>query len=243
LTIAVARRTAEQLRNDPRTLALMLGVPLGLLLLTRFIFDHQPATFDRIGSLLMGLFPFTMMFLVTSITMQRERTNGTLERLMASPMRKADLIAGYALTFTAVALIQVTLVATLAFGILDVPNHGSLPLAVTLTLIEAALGVALGLLASAFAHTEFQAVQFFPVVVLPQFLLAGLIVPTGDLPRGLEGVADLMPLKYAFDGLQRITQRGQGLSHGVVRGDFAFVAGAAVVAVALGTLTLRRSTS
>jgi ABC-2 type transport system permease protein len=241
LTLAVARRTGAQLRNDPRTVALLFGVPLGLLLLTRFIYEGQPETFDRIGPLLMGLFPFTMMFLVTSITMQRERSNGTLERLMASPMRKADLIGGYALTFTAVAFVQVVLVATLAFGILDVPNRGSLPLAVALTLIEAALGVALGLLASAFASTEFQAVQFMPVVVLPQFLLAGLLVPTDALPRLLEAVADLMPLKYAFDGLERITQRGEGIGHGAVLGDFAFVAGAAVVAVVLGALTLRRT--
>lgn len=241
LTLAVARRTGAQLRNDPRTLALMLGVPPALLLLTRFIYDHQPATFDRIGPLLMGLFPFTMMFLVTSITMQRERSNGTLERLMASPIAKADLIAGYALTFTAVALVQVVIVATLVFGILDVPNHGSIVLAVALTMLEAGLGVALGLFTSAFAHTEFQAVQFFPVVVLPQFLLAGLLVPTSQLPRTLETVADLMPLKYAFDGLQRITQHGEGIGRGAVLGDFAFVAGAVAVAVALGALTLRRS--
>ncbi len=240
-TLAVARRTGEQLRNDPRTIALLFGVPLGLLLLTYFIYDNQAATFDRIGPLLMGLFPFTMMFLVSSITMQRERSNGTLERLMASPIGKADLIAGYAITFTAVALVQVVLVATLAFGILDVPNRGSLPLAVTLTMIEAALGVALGLLASAFANTEFQAVQFMPVIVLPQFLLAGLIVPTSELPRALETVADLMPLKYAFDGLQRITQQGEGIGAAAVRGDFAFVLGAAVVAVILGALTLRRT--
>jgi ABC-2 type transport system permease protein len=241
LTLAVMRRTAAQLRNDPRTIALLFCVPLGLLLLTYFIYDRQPATFDRIGPLLMGLFPFTMMFLVTSITMQRERSNGTLERLMASPIGKADVIAGYALTFTVVAFVQVVLVATLAFGILDVPNRGSLPLAVALTMIEATLGVALGLLTSAFASTEFQAVQFMPVVVLPQFLLAGLIVPTSDLPRALEEVADLMPLKYAFDGLQRITQQGEGLTHGAVFGDFAFVACAAVVAIALGALTLRRT--
>ena len=241
--MAVARRTGVQLRNDPRTVALLFGVPLALLLLTRFIYDRQPATFDRIGPLLMGLFPFTMMFLVTSITMQRERTNGTLERLMASPIGKADLIAGYALAFTVVAFVQVVLVATLVFGMLDVPNHGSLPLAVSLTMIEAALGVALGLLASAFAHTEFQAVEFMPVIVLPQFLLAGLLVPTSELPRALEGVAALMPLKYAFDGLQRITQQGEGIGTAAVIGDFAFVAAAAVVAVALGALTLRRTAS
>jgi ABC-2 type transport system permease protein len=243
LTAAVARRTAAQLRNDPRTLALLFGVPLGLLLLTYFIYDNQAATFDRIGPLLMGLFPFTMMFLVTSITMQRERSNGTLERLMASPLGKADLIAGYAVTFTTVALIQVLLVATLTFGILDVPNRGSLPLAVALTMLEAALGVALGLLASAFAETEFQAVEFMPLVVLPQFLLAGLIVPTSSLPPVLAAVSDVLPLTYAFDGLERITALGEGLTSGSVLGDFAFVAAAAVVSIALAALTLRRTAS
>jgi len=173
--------------------------------------------------------------------MQRERSNGTLERLMASPLGKGDLIAGYALTFTTLALVQVALVATLAFGVLDVPNNGSILLAFALTSFEAALGVALGLFTSAFAHTEFQAVQFMPVVVLPQFMLAGLLVPTGELPNALEKVADLMPLKYAFDGLQRITQQGEGLRHGPVLGDFAFVASAAAIAMALGALTLRRA--
>jgi len=242
IALAVARRTFVQLRNDPRTIALLLGVPLGLLLLVRFIYDGQLETFHRIGPLLMGLFPFTMMFLVTSITMQRERNNGTLERLMSSPLHKADLITGYALTFAAVALVQVSLVATLAFGILDVPNHGSLPLAVAMTVLEATLGVSLGLLTSAFAHTEFQAVEFFPVVVLPQFLLAGLLVPTGRLPDLLGAAADVMPLKYAFDALTRITQDGDGLATGAVAGDFAFVAGAAAVAVGAAALTLRRTT-
>jgi ABC-2 type transport system permease protein len=241
-TLAVSRRTALQLWNDRRTLALLLGVPLALLVLMRLIYDDQIATFNRIGPLLMGLFPFTMMFLVTSITMQRERNNGTLERLMASPLGKGDLIAGYAFTFTTVALLQVSLVALLAFGILDIPNRGSLPLAVALTMLEAALGVALGLLASAFARTEFQAVEFMPLVVLPQFLLAGLIVPTSRLPGYLEAVADALPLKYAFDGLTRITHNGDGLGTAAVLGDFAFVAGVTVAAVAAAALTLRRAT-
>jgi ABC-2 type transport system permease protein len=156
-------------------------------------------------------------------------------------MGKGDLIAGYALTFTAVALVQVSLVAVLAFGILDIPNRGSLLLAVGLTMFEAALGVALGLLASAFARTEFQAVEFMPLVVLPQFLLAGLIVPTNRLPDHLATVADALPLKYAFDGLTRITQKGDGIATGAVLGDFAFVIGAVVLAVAGAALTLRRS--
>lgn len=240
LVLAVARRTALQLAHDPRTIALMLGVPLGLQLLVRAIYDGQLQTYHRLGPLLMGLFPFTLMFLITSITMQRERNNGTLERLMASPLGKGDLIAGYAITFTAFALVQVLLVATLTFGVLDVPNRGSLPLAVAVTILEATLGVALGLLTSAFAHTEFQAVEFFPVVVLPQFLLAGLLVPVASLPGTLEAVADALPLKYAFDGLTRITQHGQGLGNGAVAGDFAFVAGAATLAVAAAALTLRR---
>jgi ABC-2 type transport system permease protein len=242
-TLAVARRTAMQLWNDKRTLVLLFGVPLALLVLMRLIYDDQIETFNRIAPLLMGLFPFTMMFLVTSITMQRERNNGTLERLMASPMGKGDLIAGYAFTFTAVALVQVTLVAVLTFGVLDIPNRGSIQLAVALTGLEAALGVALGLLASAFARTEFQAVEFMPLVVLPQFLLAGLLVPTSRLPGYLEAVADALPLKYAFDGLTRITQEGDGIANGAVLGDFAFVLGAGVFAVAGAALTLRRSTA
>lgn len=243
-TAAVVRRTALQLLGDRRTLALLFGVPLMLLLLMYAIFDpSQPQTFDRIGSLLMGLFPFTMMFLVTSIAVLRERVGGTLERLMASPLGKGDLIAGYAISFTAVALVQVGLIVTLAFGILGVPNQGSLALAVVLTMMEATLGVALGLFTSAFARTEFQAVQFFPLVALPQFLLAGLILPVDELPDWLQTVADLLPLKYAFDGLTRITQLGEGLGSGDVRLDFAFVAGAAIVSIALGALTLRRTTA
>lgn len=243
-TAAMVRRTLLQLRGDPRTVVLIFAVPVVLLLLVYAIYnDSSPATFDRIGPLLMGLFPFVLMFLVTSIAVLRERNSGTLERLMASPLGKGDFIAGYAITFTALALVQVGLVVLVAFGMLDVPNRGSLPLAVLLTMFEAALGVALGLLCSAFARTEFQAVQFMPIVVLPQFFLAGLLVPVTQLPGWLEAIADLLPLKYAFDGLDRITQQGQGLSTGAVLADFAFVVAATVLAIAAGALTLRRTTA
>jgi ABC-2 type transport system permease protein len=239
IALATTERVLRQLRRDRRTVALVLGVPVVLLTLVRYLFDGQPETFDRIGAPLVGIFPLVSMFLVTSIAMLRERTTGTLERLMSMPLAKLDLLLGYGLAFALVATVQASLAAAVAFGLLGLDVEGSIVLVVALAVLNAVLGMALGLFLSAFATTEFQAVQFMPAVILPQVLLCGLIVPRDLMAPVLEWISDVLPMTYAFDALTRATAGDTGRRLTL---DAAIVAASVVLALAFGATTLRRRT-
>ena len=240
-TLATAGRVLRQLRHDPRTLALLVVVPVALLVLLRYLLDARPLVFDHVGAPLCGLFPFVAMFLVTSVAMLRERTSGTLERLMASPVAKLDLLAGYALAFGAVAAVQASCVCAVGFGALGLPAEHGAALVVVLAVGNAVLGMALGLFASAFARSEFQAVQFMPAFVFPQLLLCGLFAPRDAMAPALKSASDVLPLSYAYDALARAARPG-ALGAGLVA-DVAVIAGATALALALGSLTLRRRTA
>jgi ABC-2 type transport system permease protein len=239
ITYATALRVLAQLRRDPRTLALVLVVPAALVVLLKYVFDGQPQTFDRIAGPLIGLFPFISMFLVTSIAVLRERTSGTLERLMSMPTAKLDLLGGYALAFALVAAVQASLTAGISVWLLDLDVEGSTWLLVALAIANAVLGMALGLFMSAFAQTEFQAVQAMPAFVLPQLLLSGLLVPRDAMAPILDAISWLLPLTYAFDALARVTAGLGGVRLAV---DTAVVVGCILLALALGAATLRRRT-
>jgi ABC-2 type transport system permease protein len=239
--IATARRVLWQIRRDPRTVALLLGIPVVLLTLLRFVFDSHRSTFEQIGAPMCGLFPFTLMFLVTSIAMLRERTSGTLERLMSLPVSKAGLLGGYALAFGLLATIQAVVVCSVGFTLLGLHAEHGVWLVGLLAVGNALLGMALGLFASAFARTEFQAVQFMPTVVFPQFLLCGLFAPRESMAGVLQAVARAFPLTYAFDALSRATHPGDlGRQFAV---DVVVTLVATLLALALGALTLRRRTA
>ena len=173
---------------------LVLVVPALLLTLFRYVFDGQPETFDRVGAPMVGIFPLVSMFLVTSIAMLRERTTGTLERLMSLPLGKGDLLAGYALAFALAAVVQASIASAVAFGLLGLDVEGSVALVVLLAVANAVLGVALGLFLSAFASTEFQAVQFMPAVLLPQLLLCGLLVARDEMAEALQWLSAVLPM-------------------------------------------------
>ena len=239
-TLGTAHRVLTQLRRDRRTLALMFVVPSVLLVILKYVFYGQEETFDRIGGPLVGLFPFVTMFLVASITMLRERTTGTLERLMTLPLAKADILFGYGVAFGVVAAIQGTITAAVAFGLLDLRVEGSIVVVVVLAVLNATLGMALGLFTSAFARTEFQAVQFLPAFVLPQFLLSGLLVPRDHMAPLLEWISAFLPLTWALDGLALAVE---GESAPRVRRDALIVLGCALLALVLGAATLRRRTA
>jgi ABC-2 type transport system permease protein len=239
ITLATAGRVLQQLRRDHRTLALILVVPSALLALFKYVFDSQPETFERIGAPLVGLFPFIIMFLVTSIAMLRERTGGTLERLMSLPLAKLDLLVGYGLAFAAVAAVQATLTSGVAFGLLGLETEGAIAGVVLIAVANAVLGMALGLFLSAFATSEFQAVQFMPAVVFPQVLLCGLLVPRELMPPVLELISWFLPLTYAYDALERVTT---GDVDARLWLDVAVVLGSIVLALAFGATTLRRRT-
>ncbi len=237
---ATSARVLLQLRRDPRTVALLLLVPCVLVSLLDWLFVDSPGVFDRIGAPLLGLFPFIAMFVVTSITMLRERTTGTLERLMTLPLSKLDLLGGYGVAFALAAAVQAVLVSTVAFLLLGLDVAGSPWLIVALAILNAVLGSALGLFASAFARTEFQAVQFMPAFVLPQLLLCGLFVPTDQMARPLELLSYALPLTYAYDALERVGVEGSYDWRLAL--DIAVLVGCTVLALVLGAATLRRRT-
>ena len=238
-TTATAHRVIGQLRHDRRTVALMLVVPCVLVGLLAWIYADTPV-FDRIGAPLLGIFPFVVMFLVTSVATLRERTSGTLERLLSMPMAKMDLLLGYALAFGAMATVQAVLVSGLSLTVYGLDIAGPTWMLLTVAVVDAVLGMALGLFVSAFATTEFQAVQFMPAFVLPQFLLCGLLIPRDQLPPFLHLVSAFLPLSYAVDAMKDLTTNAEVGPGAWV--DLGVVAFAAVLALALGAVTLRRRT-
>lgn len=239
LTLATAGRVLGQLRADHRTVALLLLVPLVLIGLLAWISEGTPL-FDRIGAALLGIFPFVVMFIVTSVATLRERTSGTLERLLSTPLGKGDFLGGYALAFGSVAVVQALVASAFAVWVCGLDVAGPTWLLVLVALGSALVGTSLGLFASAFARTEFQAVQFMPAFVLPQFLLCGLIVARDQLPQVLQWLSDVLPLSYAVDAMSAVTRRTDPT--GEVLGDVAVLLGFSVVALVLGALTLRRRT-
>jgi ABC-2 type transport system permease protein len=240
VTGAVARRVLEQLRRDPRTIVLILAVPCVLELLLQQLFGRHSHVFQTVGTPLLGLFPFITMFLVTSITMLRERTSGTLERLMTMPLHKVDILAGYGIAFALLAIVQATLVSLVAFGLLGLDVSGPKWLVVLLAVANAVLGSTLGLFVSAFAQTEFQAVQFMPAVVFPQIFLCGLFVPRDEMATWLRVISYFLPLTYAYDALARVAADDLDARFAL---NVAVVCGCIVLAIALGAATLRRRTA
>jgi ABC-2 type transport system permease protein len=247
LTTATAARVLRQLRHDHRTIAMLLVLPSALLGLLYLVWSDvpaapgQPGTFDRVGLIMLGVFPFVVMFLVTSIAMLRERTSGTLERLLTTPLSRPDLLLGYGAAFGLAAAVQAVVTVTVATTVYDLDVAGPLGLVVLIAVVDAVLGVALGLLASAFARSEFQAVQFMPVIVLPQFFLCGLLVPVELMPDWLQAISAVLPLTYAVEALQEVGRSAAATSTMWI--DIAIVAGAALLALALAAATLRRRTN
>jgi ABC-2 type transport system permease protein len=238
ITLATTARILRQLRHDRRTVALLVAVPT--LLLAVLYYMYQGGTFDRVALIMLGIFPFVIMFLVTSIAMLRERTSGTLERLLTTPLGKMDLLFGYGLAFGLAAAVQAAIATAAAYWLLGLDTAGGAGLVVLIAVVNAVLGVALGLLCSAFARTEFQAVQFLPVVVVPQILLCGLFVPRGQMAGWLQGVSDALPLTYAVEALIHVGASAEASA--TMWRDVVIVAGAALAALVLAAATLRRRT-
>ncbi len=239
-TLATARRVLQQLSHDRRSVVLVVALPSLLLAIFRAVYDGSPAVFDRVGPQMLGLFPFMVMFLLTSVTMVRERTSGTLERLLTTPLRRGELVAGYALALGLAAVVQ-ALVAT-AVGLWLLGLDADRPwLMLLLAVVDGVLGTALGLLMSAFAVTEFQAVQFMPLVVVPQILLCGLLLPREQMPRALELVSDVLPLSYATDAFTLLADGTTAGSDLVT--DVVVLLGCCVVALALAGVSMRRRTA
>lgn len=240
LTVATAGRVLAQIRHDPRTIVLLLVVPALLIGLIAWLFDDTPV-FDRVGPAMLGMFPFIVMFLVTSITTLRERRSGTLERLLVLPLGKGDFIGGYAIAFGLLAMLQAFVAVAWAVWVCGLTIEGPVWLLVLVAIVNGLLGTMLGQLASAFASTEFQVVQFMPVFVAPQVLLGGIFVARDDMPDALRAISDWLPLSYSIDALSLVSTDADAT--GDVLLDVLVVAAFSVGALVLAALTLRRRTA
>ncbi|WP_158865024.1 ABC transporter permease [Leifsonia sp. AG29] len=239
-TLATTGRVLTQIRHDPRTIVLLVVVPSLLIGLVAWIFTDTPV-FQTIGPAILALFPFTVMFLVTSITTLRERRTGTLERLLSMPLGRGDFIIGYTLAFGLLAVIQALVASGYAIWVCGLDVKGDPWLLVAVAVVDAILGSTLGLFASAFARTEFQVVQFMPLLIFPQILLGGIFIPRDQLPAGLETVSDWLPLSHAIDALNAVATDSHDAAY--VGGQLLIVGAFAVAAVVLGALTLQRRTA
>jgi len=244
--LASTARILRQLAADHRSVAMILVVPSLIITLMYFMFQNAPVPpggtppFNNACLILLGLLPLVVMFLITSISMQRERVSGTLERILTTPLRRLDLLAAYGTAFSIAAAAQATVACIVAFWLLGFDTAGSPIWVFVIAIINAVLGVGLGLLCSAFARTEFQAVQFMPVVIVPQLLLSGIIVPRALLPEWLHWISNVLPASYALEALQQVGKYPD-LTATTVR-DIAVVVGCAVLALCLAAATLRRRT-
>ena len=197
-------------------------------------------TLDYFGAAFIGLILFFLIFVVTSVAFLRERSQGTLERLMASPLRRSEIVVGYMLGFTAVALVQGVIVLVFALYVLRVHNEGNVLLVFLVEALLAVGAVNLGIFLSMFARTEFQAVQFIPIVLVPQVLLSGVLFPVDSEPVPLQYVSAVLPLTYAVDGLRNVMLKGVGLDSSSLQVELAFGLGFALLGVLAAGSTLRR---
>jgi ABC-2 type transport system permease protein len=238
-TLATAGRILTQIRHDPRTIGLLVIVPSLLIGLIAWLFSNTPV-FEKVGPAMLALFPFIIMFLITSISTLRERRSGTLERLLTMPISKLDFILGYTLAFGLLAIIQAAVAVAFAVWVCGLTINGSIWLLLAVALADAVLGTTLGLLASAFAQTEFQVVQFMPALVFPQVFLGGIFLPRDQLPEVLHAISDWLPLSHAIDALNAVAQNSEDAAY--IGGKLLIIAAFAIGFVVLGSVTLRRRT-
>ena len=236
VAFVVAQRVLHQLRSDHRTVALMLIMPSLLVGLFAWLFSGG-AFFQSIGPMVLALFPFVLMFVVTAISTLRERTGSTLERLMTTPLTKTGYVFGYALAFSLMAVVQTLITVGFAIWVCGLEVAGSVWLLLALSVVNSLLGTSLGLFTSAFARTEFQAVQFLPVFVFPQIILGGVFMARDAMPSVLRVISDFFPLSYAIDGARNVAL---GLSGWDVGKPLLIMAAFAVAFLGLGALTLSR---
>jgi ABC-2 type transport system permease protein len=234
---ATARRILSQLSHDPRTIALMILAPCLLMTILKYVYQDQPQVFQRVAGALLGIFPMLIMFLITSVATLRERTSGTLERILILPLSRLEFILGYAKAFGIAALVQAVVVSTVALVLLDLKIAGSQAMLIVIAILDALLGMAIGLFVSSFAKTEFQAVQFLPVILFPQLLLSGLLAPRESMPVLFQWISDVLPLTYAVDATNIVIS-----GTGSIGADLLYIVLFLIALLSAGSLTLKRKT-
>ena len=234
---ASTKRVLLQLKHDRRSMALIIVAPCLLMTILKYVYWSQPQVFQQVAGSLLGVFPMLVMFLITSVATLRERTSGTLERILISPVTKFEFIIGYAIAFGIASAIQAIIVSSYAIGPLGLEIKGSQGALIGVAILDALLGLALGLFVSSFAKTEFQAIQFLPVILLPQLLLSGLLAPRDSMPRILSDISNFLPLSYAVDATKKVL-----VGQGSIKNDVVIIIVFLAVLLCAGSLTLRRTT-
>lgn len=237
-TLATAGRVLRQLHHDPRTIALVMVVPCVLITLLKYVFDKEQQLFNNVAPMILGIFPLLIMFLITSIATLRERKTGTLDRLMTMPISKFDFIFGYALAFSILAFVQACVVSAVTLGLLGVTvQGGTLPVLIS-AVLAALLGTSMGLFVSAFATSEFQAVQLVMPSLMPQVLVCGLFTPRESMNQLLQWFSDVLPLTYSVDAMKQVTVFADWT--GQLTRDFLLIIGFTVVSLIVGAVTIKR---
>lgn len=238
-TLAITGRIVRQMVRDHRSLALIIIAPIIVMSLVGLTFYDQKATLDRVAPALLGVFALFFTFVLTGVSFLRERAQGTLERLLTTPVGRGDLLVGYLLGFLLFTTVQALVILLFTILVLGVNYQGDLWQIFLLLMVLTVVGVNLGIFISTFARNEFQVVQFIPLVLAPQVFLSGVFVRVEEMPVYLEAIARVLPLTYAVRGLQDIMLRGQGL--GAVTLELAVLGAFALVLLALAGVTVRRS--
>ena len=205
------------------------------------VYLHGGPQFDQLdyfAPTLIAFFDFFFVFLLTSVSFLRERIQGSIERLMVSPLTRAEIVIGYMLGFAIFAAIQSVVMIVYSLYVLRIHYAGHVLLVLFFTLLLTLGAVNMGIFLSTFARTELQVVEFIPIVVTPQGLLSGIIWPLATLPSPLRWLAHIMPLTYANNALRGVMIRGDSL--GSLWVECLFLAAFALLMVVLATLTLRR---
>lgn len=236
--LATYQRVLSQLKHDRRTIALLLFIPSFISIILYFVLYDLNPVFNRFAPQILVLMAFTALFVVSSISTLRERSNGTFDRLMTLPISKLEIVVGYACAFGLMTLLQSIVSSLVVFGFLGVGIEGSLIQIMLLIILSGLSGMSFGLFISGFAKSEFQAVQFMPAFVFPQFLTSGLLVPREQMVELLQWFAKVTPLTYTVNGSNELASSNAWST------DFVFnlliLAGFTIIMLSLGSLTLRR---
>jgi ABC-2 type transport system permease protein len=235
--VPIAKRIILQLGRDHRTLALIVLAPILVMTLIGLSFPDK-TQLNYIAPALLATIALFFSFLITGVTFLRERSQGTLERLMASPVSQLDIVLGYLFGLFVFALLQTLIIFFFTIYVLSVSYRGDLWQILIFQLVIIMGSVNLGIFTSTFARNEFQVIQFIPIIILPQVFLGGILWPVEQMPKYLQYLSDILPLTYAVKGLRDIMLSGKGLLD--VGVDLGVLGGFTILTSILAALTLKR---
>jgi ABC-2 type transport system permease protein len=210
--IAIASRISREIRRDRRSVALIIGAPIIVMSLIGFSFQDQKPVLNQAAPALIATMAMFFVFVLTGISFLRERSQGTLERLLSTAVTRSDLLVGYLAGFLVFALVQSIIILIYTLFVVGVDYSGQLWDIIVILLIVTITSVSMGIFVSTFARNEFQVVQFIPLLIAPQIFLSGVILPTSQLPGYFQGLSGALPLTYANRALRDIMIRGSSLT-------------------------------